>query len=116
MFAGFADFAFYEIKLKGAHLVAGFGRIVDLTPGDVLTDLDGAEALVDAEPDVDRAHERRSCRRPAGFTRPSFWARRTAIGVASAAIRKGSNCKTAAQDCGCRSRSASPRRACCARC
>src|SRR6188474_2692626 len=24
MFAGFTDFAFYEIKLQGAHLVAGF--------------------------------------------------------------------------------------------
>ena len=30
MFAGFADFAFYRIALEGAHLVAGFGRIVDL--------------------------------------------------------------------------------------
>src|SRR5665213_3432341 len=52
MFAGFADFAFYELKLKGAHLVAGFGRIVDLKPADVLTDLTGAEALVEAEPEV----------------------------------------------------------------
>src|SRR5262245_53782804 len=52
MFAGFADFAFYEVKLKGAHLVAGFGRIVDLAPADILTDLTGAEALVEAEPEV----------------------------------------------------------------
>ena len=37
MFAQFADFAFYRIALKGAHLVAGFGRIVDLPPDDVLT-------------------------------------------------------------------------------
>src|ERR1700750_2908729 len=37
MFAGFADFAFYELKLRGAHLVAGFGRIVDLAPSDLLT-------------------------------------------------------------------------------
>ena len=37
MFAGFADFAFYRIELTGAHLVAGFGRIVDLKPADVLT-------------------------------------------------------------------------------
>ncbi|MEX0842506.1 MAG: DUF2470 domain-containing protein [Xanthobacteraceae bacterium] len=51
-FAGFGDFAFYEIKLKDAHLVAGFGRIVDLAPADVLTDLGGAEALVEAEPDI----------------------------------------------------------------
>jgi len=52
MFAGFGDFAFYELKLKAAHLVAGFGRIVDLTPADVLTDLAGAEAMVEAEPEV----------------------------------------------------------------
>jgi putative heme iron utilization protein len=49
MFAGFADFAFYELKLKGAHLVAGFGRIVDLKPQDLLTDLSGAEAMVESE-------------------------------------------------------------------
>lgn len=52
MFAGFKDFAFYEVQLKGAHLVAGFGRIVDLAPEDILTDLTGAEALVEAEPGV----------------------------------------------------------------
>jgi putative heme iron utilization protein len=52
MFAGFKDFAFYELKLKGAHLVAGFGRIVDLRPEDILTDLSGAEALVEAEAEV----------------------------------------------------------------
>lgn len=51
-FADFGDFAFYEIKLKGAHLVAGFGRIVDLKPPDVLTDVSGAETLVAAEPEV----------------------------------------------------------------
>ena len=49
MFLGFADFAFYQIALTRAHLVAGFGRIVDLTPGDVLTDVSDARALVEAE-------------------------------------------------------------------
>jgi putative heme iron utilization protein len=34
------------------HLVAGFGRIVDLAPKDFLTDLTGADALVEAEPDI----------------------------------------------------------------
>src|SRR3569833_3149427 len=29
MFAGFADFSFYRMIVTGAHLVAGFGRIVD---------------------------------------------------------------------------------------
>jgi hypothetical protein len=52
MFAGFGDFAFYEIKLKGAHLVAGFGRIVDLSPADLLTDLSDADALIAAEPEI----------------------------------------------------------------
>jgi putative heme iron utilization protein len=49
MFAGFADFAFYRMEIKRAHLVAGFGRIVDLAAQDVLTDITGAEALLAAE-------------------------------------------------------------------
>ncbi len=52
LFAGFADFVFYEMKLKGAHLVAGFGRIVDLKPDDILTPTDDAKELVEAEPDI----------------------------------------------------------------
>ncbi len=52
MFADFPDFAFYRMTLSGAHLVAGFGRIVDLAPADILTDLSGAEALLAAEPDI----------------------------------------------------------------
>ncbi|HVQ16544.1 MAG TPA: DUF2470 domain-containing protein, partial [Vicinamibacterales bacterium] len=52
MFAGFADFAFYRIALKGAHLVAGFGRIVDLKPQDVLTETGDAGELIAAETDV----------------------------------------------------------------
>ena len=51
-FADFGDFAFYQVALKSAHLVAGFGRIVDLPPQDLLVDLAGAEALVVAEPEV----------------------------------------------------------------
>lgn len=52
MFAGFADFSVYRVALKGAHLVAGFGRIVDLKAADILTDLSGAETLVAAEADI----------------------------------------------------------------
>jgi putative heme iron utilization protein len=52
MFAGFGDFGFYKIELTGVHLVAGFGRIVDLKPAEVLTDLSGADELVEAEPDI----------------------------------------------------------------
>jgi len=51
-FAAFADFGFYQIALKSIHLVAGFGRIVDLKPADVLTPTEDAAELVAAEPEV----------------------------------------------------------------
>jgi putative heme iron utilization protein len=51
-FAGFKDFAFYRIEISRAHLVAGFGRIVDLKPADVLTGLSDASALLEAEADA----------------------------------------------------------------
>jgi putative heme iron utilization protein len=51
-FAEFTDFSIYRVTLTGAHLVAGFGRIVDLKPADILLDLADAEALVAAEPEV----------------------------------------------------------------
>jgi putative heme iron utilization protein len=37
------------MDISRIHLVAGFGRIVDLKPEDVLTDMTGAEALAEAE-------------------------------------------------------------------
>lgn len=52
MFASFADFAFYRMEIARAHLVAGFGRIVDLGPPEVLTDVSDAQALLDAEADA----------------------------------------------------------------
>jgi heme iron utilization protein len=51
-FVDFTDFAFFRIRPSGAHLVAGFGRIVDLQPEQFLTDLGGAESLLEAEPDA----------------------------------------------------------------
>jgi heme iron utilization protein len=52
MYASFADFSFYRMALKGAHLVAGFGRIIDLTAQDILTPTDGAAELIAAEPEI----------------------------------------------------------------
>lgn len=49
-FVDFKDFGFFRIRPSGAHLVAGFGRIVDLPPEQFLTDLAGAETLLEAEP------------------------------------------------------------------
>jgi hypothetical protein len=99
MFAGFGDFAVYRIDIARAHLVAGFGRIVDLKPGDVLTDLTDAQAP-----------------RPAGSTPPSCWALQTATGSAPASIRKASNCRTARRRCGCSLPNASSDLGRCARC
>lgn len=48
-FVDFPDFAFYRIDLERAHLVAGFGRIVDLNAGDILTDMTDAAPLIEAE-------------------------------------------------------------------
>ncbi|MCK1754385.1 HugZ family protein [Bradyrhizobium sp. 137] len=48
-FVSFKDFSFFRIPPTGAHLVAGFGRIVDLKPEQFLTDLTGAEDLLAAE-------------------------------------------------------------------
>jgi putative heme iron utilization protein len=49
MFVDFKDFSFFRIVPSGAHLVAGFGRIHDLSPDEFLTDLTGAAALLEAE-------------------------------------------------------------------
>jgi putative heme iron utilization protein len=48
-FVSFKDFSFFRIRPTGTHLVAGFGRIVDLQPEQFLTDLTGAEELLAAE-------------------------------------------------------------------
>jgi len=48
-FANFKDFSFFRIRPSGAHLVAGFGRIVDLKPEQFLTDIADAGALLEAE-------------------------------------------------------------------
>ena len=48
-FVEFKDFSFFRIRPAGAHLVAGFGRIVDLKPERFLTEIGGATALLEAE-------------------------------------------------------------------
>ncbi len=93
MFAGFADFSFYRIDLKGAHLVAGFGRIVDLKPQDILTPVDDAAELVARRARHSGAHERRPRRHlPALCDQAARRAGRRR-GAASAAIPRGSNCR-----------------------
>jgi heme iron utilization protein len=49
VFVDFKDFSFFRIRPTGAHLVAGFGRIVDLSPAQLLTDISDCSALLEAE-------------------------------------------------------------------
>lgn len=48
-YAGFGDFSVYRIAVERGHLIAGFGRIVELPAAELLTDIAGAEDLVAAE-------------------------------------------------------------------
>jgi putative heme iron utilization protein len=48
-FVDFKDFSLFGIKPAGLHLVAGFGRIIDLEPGLFMTDISDAAALLEAE-------------------------------------------------------------------
>ena len=48
-FVDFKDFSLFRIKPAGLHLVAGFGRIIDLKPAQFMTDISDAAALVEAE-------------------------------------------------------------------
>jgi heme oxygenase (biliverdin-IX-beta and delta-forming) len=48
-FVDFKDFSFFRITPIGAHLVAGFGRIIDLRPAQFSTDIGDAAELLAAE-------------------------------------------------------------------
>src|ERR1700749_1532612 len=49
VFVDFKDFSFFRVKPSGAHLVAGFGRIIDLKPEQFLTETGDAASLLEAE-------------------------------------------------------------------
>jgi putative heme iron utilization protein len=52
VFVNFKDFSFFRIRPTGAHLVAEFGRIVDLKPEQFLTDISDGASLLEAEQGV----------------------------------------------------------------
>ncbi len=51
-YADFPDFAFFRLVVEGAHYIGGFGRIFDLTPGELLLDLGQAGSLIEAEREI----------------------------------------------------------------
>jgi putative heme iron utilization protein len=51
-YADFPDFAFWRLDVEGAHYIGGFGRIVDLSPAELLVATEGAGDLLAAEPGI----------------------------------------------------------------
>jgi putative heme iron utilization protein len=49
LYAGFGDFAFWRMQVASARLNGGFARAADLKAADVLTDISGANDLIEAE-------------------------------------------------------------------
>jgi putative heme iron utilization protein len=49
LYAGFADFALYQLRMEDVHFNGGFGRAAPLTPSEVLISRDGEAALAEAE-------------------------------------------------------------------
>ena len=49
LYAGFADFAVFELRVEDVHFNGGFGRAAPLTPAEVLISREGEAALIEAE-------------------------------------------------------------------
>ena len=49
LYAGFADFSFWRVAVISAHLNGGFARAADLKAGEILTDLAGADEMIEIE-------------------------------------------------------------------
>jgi heme iron utilization protein len=49
LYAGFADFALYQLRIEDVHFNGGFGRAAPLTSSEVLISRDGEAALAEAE-------------------------------------------------------------------
>ena len=49
LYAGFADFAVYQLRIEDVHFNGGFGRAAPLTVAEVITSREGEAALTEAE-------------------------------------------------------------------
>ena len=65
LYAPFADFAIYRMRIEAVHFNGGFGRADKLVPADILAPSGDAAALIDAED----ALARRDQRGPKGWRR-----------------------------------------------
>ena len=51
-YADFTDFAFFDVEVRRAHLIAGFARIDWIEAGELLFDAADCGALAESEPDI----------------------------------------------------------------
>lgn len=51
VYAAIHDFGYYRMVVEGGHVVGGFGRIFDVTPAEILTNLEDSRKFVKAEVD-----------------------------------------------------------------
>jgi heme iron utilization protein len=49
LYASFADFSMFRLEISAVHFNGGFARAAALAPADILTDLAGGQALIEAE-------------------------------------------------------------------
>jgi hypothetical protein len=49
LYASFGDFSVFRMEVQAVHFNGGFGRAAPMTPPEILTDLQGAEALLAME-------------------------------------------------------------------
>ena len=84
----------------GAHLVAGFGRILDLEAGTVPDRCERCRSADRGRAGRGRAHERGSSRGDEPLCDANCSAPRAPTGVAPAAIPKGWTCRRNARPCG----------------
>ena len=85
VFVNFKDFSFFRIRPAGAHLVAGFGRIVDLNARAVSDRHFRCRCAAGGRAGRHRAHECRSSRRDKSLRHKT--ARRGASGLALHRLR-----------------------------
>jgi heme iron utilization protein len=52
LYAGFADFALYQLRIEDVHFNGGFGRAAPLTAAEVLASREGEARLVEAEDEL----------------------------------------------------------------
>ena len=116
LYAGFGDFAFWRMDVVSAHLNGGFARAADLTAAELLTEISDARTLVEAEADAIahmNADHAEACRLYATklLGAPDGDWRCVGIDPDGLELQRGQHGAAAVL-----SRSASPRRARCARC